>query len=596
MKTSIILIFVFFLNSVINAQYENNRKAVNDRYALVIGISSYENSANNLKYARKDAEDFRNSLLEYGKFNKENVKLLVDKQASRENIRKNIEGWLKTIAKKNDLVIIFFSGHGIRIPDTDGDEDDALDECLVPYDYATDDNSSLIVDDLFAYWIGNLQSNNILIIFDNCFSGGAAKQKGILLPGMKGGEVEAGDDFSKDISREVPRDGTALLAASKPNQVSFEEDEFRNGVFTHFLIAAISSFTDNNFNNIIEAQELFYYTRNQTLEYSRNKFKREQEPIFINTIKNEIRLFYLPAKEIEHESSKKLKLLLYRAEQEKNAEKKIDTLREALKIDPSNFNIHSSLAFEYRIAGRLTEALYHYEYLYSEDKSFFLPLYTEWIGDIYTGMKDFESALQWYSEALEMQPDNFGLYNSIARLKLINDDTLAAIQNLNKSIQIQPLQLIGYKTLFYIHYYQNSLSTAFKIISDCHEINPNDYETIYWYGSFQKYFDNNTLRGDSLLTYFENNSGIEINKSEIWKDKSRLVYDVNGDYLKGGDIQQFVLEKAIARYPYYDSFYKQYIQFLVDKKVMNPDTTISDKYLMYSKLNPDSSFIKKYIK
>lgn len=243
MKT---LFIIIFLTISFNLFGQDNaaKYSPGERYALVIGISKYKNHKNNLKYAQKDATDFQNALLKFGMFKKDNTRLLVNKDASRENIRKSLEGWLKSKLKKNDLLVIYFSGHGTQIPDNNGDEDDGLDECLVPYDFDTEDISSVITDDTFADWINNLLSEKVLIIFDNCFSGGAAKQKGITLSGMKGNIGK--DDFSK----ELPRNGTALLAACKADQVSFESPEFKNGLFTHFLINSISSASDNDFNKI----------------------------------------------------------------------------------------------------------------------------------------------------------------------------------------------------------------------------------------------------------------------------------------------------------------------------------------------------------
>lgn len=265
---AIFSIVLLAISSVLLGQVKPDKYSFGERYALVIGISTYKNPANNLKYAQKDATDFQATLLKYGKFNRENIQLLVNKEASRENIRKSLEGWLKSKLNKNDLVVIFFSGHGTQIPDSDGDEDDGLDECLVPYDFDNEDFSSVITDDTFASWIRNLQSEKVMIIFDNCYSGGAAKQKGVSLSGVKGNIGK--DDFSKDIVREVPRKGTALLAASKANQVSFESNEFKNGVFTHFLINSISAASDNDFNKIINSKELYYATRKRTLDYTKD--------------------------------------------------------------------------------------------------------------------------------------------------------------------------------------------------------------------------------------------------------------------------------------------------------------------------------------
>ena len=169
------IIALFAVNISLFGQDKSLYYSPGERYSLVIGVSKHKNPTNNLNYAHKDAVDFQDALIKYGRFEKDNVKLLINQNATRENIRKSMEGWLKGKIKKNDLVIIFFSGHGTQIPDTDGDEDDGLDECLIPYDYDNADFSSVITDDIFAYWIRNLESEKVMIIFDNCYSGGAAK-------------------------------------------------------------------------------------------------------------------------------------------------------------------------------------------------------------------------------------------------------------------------------------------------------------------------------------------------------------------------------------------------------------------------------------
>jgi len=294
MRNLIISIILVCCYLVVWGQNESIIQETFDRYAVVIGISNYEDSTNNLSYSKKDAMDFKDALVKFGNFDIDNIKLLVDKDATRENIRKNIEGWLKSKANKNDIVVIYFSGHGSQVFDSDNDESDGLDECLIPYDFDNEDISTIIIDDIFAYWINNLQSEKVIIVFDNCYSGGAAKQKGVSLKGVKGNIGK--DDFSKDIKREVPRQGTALFSGSKADQVSFESKDFQNGIFTHFLLEAITFESDNNFNNSITINELFEATRKKTLEYTKKKFRREQEPTLINDIDTEVDLFYLPVK------------------------------------------------------------------------------------------------------------------------------------------------------------------------------------------------------------------------------------------------------------------------------------------------------------
>lgn len=68
-----------------------------------------------------------------------------------------------------NFVWIHYSGHGASIADTNRDEKDGKDECLVPIDY---DTSGMITDDyvntLFSYFNPNTR---VVCVFDCCHSG-----------------------------------------------------------------------------------------------------------------------------------------------------------------------------------------------------------------------------------------------------------------------------------------------------------------------------------------------------------------------------------------------------------------------------------------
>jgi tetratricopeptide (TPR) repeat protein len=583
MKPKIVYMTMILNLCLANPVITQTLNTLPDRYAVVVGISAYQNPSLRLHYAAEDAKQMQNSLMTFGKFKKENVRLLTDGEATRENIRKNIEGWLKKNAKKDDLVLIYFSGHGTQIVDTDGDENDGLDECIVPCDVDVDDNSSLIVDDQFAYWVRNLQSERVLIIFDNCFSGGAAKEKGILMPGMKGGKVE--DDFSQDLTREVPRHGTALLAASKPEQVSFESDEFKHGVFTHYLIDAISPSADNNLNEIIDSQELFYYVRQKTFEYSKLRWKREQEPILVNAINEELDIFYLPPQRGEI-SNRKTDELNYKLQNEPNSDKKIEMLKEAIRQDPTNIGLNSDLAKEYDHTKKYDEAISRYKYIMTLDltRYHFGPPLTARIAELYNKMGRVSEAFSWYSKALEVNPNHADVCTSVGKLYLSQKDTSAAIQYFNRSINSKPLQKEAYFDLFYVHLAQGSFETAYKIINNCYNINPNDFQALYWLGMLEKYFKKNNILGDSLLIVFNTNSGVKEHKDNITNKPN-------------DDVKRILIEDwALREFPYYAEFYKELIEYALENKLEEKVKTSGEKYLLYSKLNPDFEFIRKFIK
>ena len=86
--------------------------------------------------------------------------------------------WLRDMASKDDLVFIFYSGHGSQIPDDNGDETDQWDEGFVMYDaqeagYARVEH--LVRDDQFAAWVDDLATDRVFTVLDSCFSAGLSR-------------------------------------------------------------------------------------------------------------------------------------------------------------------------------------------------------------------------------------------------------------------------------------------------------------------------------------------------------------------------------------------------------------------------------------
>ena len=95
------------------------RAEVPQRHVVVIGINDYADPAIlDLQYAESDAKAVIDTLTDpaIGRFPKGNVKLLLGAQASPSAIKSALYG-LRGVSK-DDLVIIFYSGHGAK----EGDE------------------------------------------------------------------------------------------------------------------------------------------------------------------------------------------------------------------------------------------------------------------------------------------------------------------------------------------------------------------------------------------------------------------------------------------------------------------------------------------
>jgi len=138
--------------------YKNKR-------ALLIGIN-YIGTQYQLNGCIRDMHNMKTKLESYG-FNDFTMVSEEDQIIpTRYNIINCIENFIKN-SSSNDLLFFYFSGHGSYIRDTNGDEIDGRDECIVSLDleYITDDEIKAIIT---TY----LKSDRTLIgMFDSCHSG-----------------------------------------------------------------------------------------------------------------------------------------------------------------------------------------------------------------------------------------------------------------------------------------------------------------------------------------------------------------------------------------------------------------------------------------
>jgi len=143
--------------------------AIKKRKALIIGINKYPQAE--LQGCVNDAMEFRDVLMKFYKFTSTNILMLLDEAATKSNIMYNINN-LVNGSTDDDILMLFFSGHGTRVIDKQGDEPDGYDECLVPVDFRT--NGYIIDDSLHKIIKDKLDPDADLDIFlDSCFSGSA---------------------------------------------------------------------------------------------------------------------------------------------------------------------------------------------------------------------------------------------------------------------------------------------------------------------------------------------------------------------------------------------------------------------------------------
>ena len=141
--------------------------------ALLIGIDEYRH-VSRLVGPVNDARAMKSFIVDRAGFDDDDVKMLLDSEATRENVLAAIDDWLIGGTEAGDEVFLFFSGHGFQQPDANGDEADRLDETLVPVDASVSENGTImamITDDEVASLLGRLTGRQTQVVIDSCHSG-----------------------------------------------------------------------------------------------------------------------------------------------------------------------------------------------------------------------------------------------------------------------------------------------------------------------------------------------------------------------------------------------------------------------------------------
>ncbi|MBP7862934.1 tetratricopeptide repeat protein [bacterium] len=230
-------------------------RPVSDKWALVVGVSNFKDSSINLQYAAKDATDFYNYLVHEAHFAPDHVKLLLDKNATRESIVSNLgEKWLAKEAGKDDLVVIYLSSHGTSSRKEIGDTN-----FIVAYETNLENVIFTGISmQSFTTGISDLiKSDRVVVVMDVCHGGAvrhnadldniatksdappriAMAQTSNMQNGMKG-LIRSPEISGKSMGNMVGK-GQIVLASSEADQVSWESTSYPNGVFTRRLIEGL---------------------------------------------------------------------------------------------------------------------------------------------------------------------------------------------------------------------------------------------------------------------------------------------------------------------------------------------------------------------
>ncbi|MFT5432570.1 MAG: sulfatase activating formylglycine-generating enzyme [Myxococcota bacterium] len=215
------------------------------RHALIVGINAYKDPAYpDLGYAVADAEAVAAILIEDYGFAQEDMQLILNKDATKARIEKELEEWACDYDRvgEDDLLVVFFAGHGVtRDLRNRGDRG-----YLVPVDGragsggAYEWSSLLAMNDLEDVSEA-IPAKHVLFILDCCFGGLAVKRS------------------PAPIAAGLSNRARQVITAGNADQAVLDAGGGGHSVFTGALLDALRGDADLDSDQVVTFGELYSY-------------------------------------------------------------------------------------------------------------------------------------------------------------------------------------------------------------------------------------------------------------------------------------------------------------------------------------------------
>ncbi|MCW3097158.1 MAG: exported protein of unknown function [Chthonomonadaceae bacterium] len=231
--------------------------------ALVIGIGQYEHAGSLAPTTYNDAQRFADLLKTQFKFPEEAVTLLTDAPGTPDSRRPTyihllnaLETLLAGINEKTE-VIVYFSGHGIRVNDHDW---------LVPLDGLPSKVASTCINyDDFKSQLNTRVPARALLIVDACRN-------------LSGGKDAGSSGFGAGKGLTGPQFAELLSCRPKEESKVGKPEDFTESVFTHFLLQGLQGDPEALDGGVVTFDSLNEYVQGRVSQYVSNKFGESQNP------------------------------------------------------------------------------------------------------------------------------------------------------------------------------------------------------------------------------------------------------------------------------------------------------------------------------
>jgi uncharacterized caspase-like protein len=238
------------------------------RWAVVVGISDYkfdtrwhpQKGIMDLQYAHNDARSFADFLKSPagGAFPPDRVLLLTNRKATVREVRKAIGDFLAQ-SLEDDLVIIFFAGHGSPDPKNPKNL----------YLLCHDTEPGNYYGTAFPMWEIDtalsraIRSQRVIVLADACHSAGVGGTR----------SASMSKNFNEYMTKLAgSKEGLTKITASRADEFSQEKrfPEGGHGMFTYYLLKGLKGEADENKDGFVTMKESFDYLYDRVRSESRH--------------------------------------------------------------------------------------------------------------------------------------------------------------------------------------------------------------------------------------------------------------------------------------------------------------------------------------
>lgn len=229
-----------------------NASKIDRHWAIVIGVAKYQYNSgglNNLTYADNDAYAMMKVFLNKLNWPRSRVKLLVNENATKSHIMRQITNVVSKMGE-NDMLTIYWSGHGFV---------NSSETYFACYDTQVENISTAISMNTLRNMLESKKVKNLFFIADTCHAGALAT-------GTRGLNVSSISKSITPVGRTMQNQGWIFMLAAESDRQAVEDRQWGHGAFTYFILKGLNGAADGyegsgNVDNIITPAELRAYLR-----------------------------------------------------------------------------------------------------------------------------------------------------------------------------------------------------------------------------------------------------------------------------------------------------------------------------------------------